>query len=126
MTDIFYEAVIDTAIVVDALAGRKEAMTELSRVARPSISRISWLEIMAGAPPQAREETEAFLGRFLMREVTAEVAQRAARLRSHRPALGLPDALVFATAQEHGAILVTRNTRDFPAQMPGVRVPYNL
>ncbi len=126
MTDIFYETVIDTAIVVDALTGRKEAAEELRRVARPSISRITWLEIMAGAPADARAETEYFLSRFLVREVTGEVARRAADLRLHRASLSLCDALVFATAQEHGAILVTRNTKDFPAQMPGIRVPYTL
>ena len=38
----------------------------------------------------------------------------------------LLDALILATAQIYGAILVTRNTRDFPATMPGIRVPYTL
>lgn len=37
----------------------------------------------------------------------------------------LLDALILATAQTSGAILVTRNTEDFP-EMPGVRVPYKL
>lgn len=126
MTDLFYATVIDTAIVVDALAGRNEAAVELRRVARPSISRITWLEVMAAAPADVRAETEYVLSRFVIREVTAEVARRAADLRFHRPSLSLCDALVFATAQEHGAILVTRNTKDFPAQMPGIRVPYTL
>ena len=38
----------------------------------------------------------------------------------------LLDAMILATAQVNGAILVTRNTTDFPAQMPGIRVPYVL
>ena len=38
----------------------------------------------------------------------------------------LLDAFILATAQVNGAILVTRNTKDFPATMPGVRVPYTL
>lgn len=38
----------------------------------------------------------------------------------------LLDALILATAQTSGAILVTRNTEDFPETMPGVRVPYKL
>jgi predicted nucleic acid-binding protein len=37
----------------------------------------------------------------------------------------LLDAYIFATAQVNGSILVTRNTKDFPAQTPGIRVPYN-
>jgi hypothetical protein len=38
----------------------------------------------------------------------------------------LLDAMILATAQVNGAILVTRNTKDFPANMPGIRVPYTL
>ena len=38
----------------------------------------------------------------------------------------LIDAFILATAQVSGAILITRNTKDFPANMPGIRVPYNL
>jgi predicted nucleic acid-binding protein len=38
----------------------------------------------------------------------------------------LLDAMILAAAQVNGAILVTRNTRDFPANMPGIRVPYTL
>ncbi len=38
----------------------------------------------------------------------------------------LLDAIILATAQVNGAILITRNTHDFPAAMPGVRVPYTL
>jgi predicted nucleic acid-binding protein len=36
----------------------------------------------------------------------------------------LPDAIIWAAAQSEDRILVTRNTRDFPAEDPGVRVPY--
>jgi predicted nucleic acid-binding protein len=38
----------------------------------------------------------------------------------------LMDAMVLATAQVNGAILITRNTKDFPAEMTGIRVPYTL
>ena len=36
------------------------------------------------------------------------------------------DAYILATAQVNGAILVTRNTKDFPVAMPNIRVPYEL
>lgn len=36
------------------------------------------------------------------------------------------DAIILSTAQIRGRVLVTRNTRDFPAEMPGIRVPYQL
>jgi len=38
----------------------------------------------------------------------------------------LPDAIVWASAQQHSLLLVSRNTKDFPASEPGVRVPYKL
>ena len=47
------------------------------------------------------------------------------RLRRERR-LKLPDALIWATARRHGSLLVTRNTKDFPKDDPGVRVPYSI
>jgi len=113
-----------TSIVIDTLSGHHLAIGELRRASRPWISRITWLEIMASAPAGAREETETFLGNFAIREITPEIARRAANMRSDRPDLSLPAALIFASAQDQGAILVTRNIKDFPANIPGIRVPY--
>ena len=78
----------------------------------------------AQAPALARDETERFLSHFAIRVLTPEIARRAVTLKAERPALGMAAALVFASAQEHGAILVTRNVADFPAHIPGIRVPY--
>jgi hypothetical protein len=36
----------------------------------------------------------------------------------------VPDAVVFATAQAESAILVTRSSGVFPADSPGIRIPY--
>ena len=36
----------------------------------------------------------------------------------------LMDAYILVTAQVNGAILITRNTKDFRAEMPGITVPY--
>jgi predicted nucleic acid-binding protein len=38
----------------------------------------------------------------------------------------LPDAIVWASARTESALLVTRNTKDFPEADPGVRVPYTI
>jgi len=38
----------------------------------------------------------------------------------------LPDAIIWASAQSQDALLVTRNARDFPANAPDVRIPYQL
>jgi predicted nucleic acid-binding protein len=51
------------------------------------------------------------------------IAQRAVELRKHGK-MKLPDAIIWASAQENAMLLVTRNTRDFPKNDPGIRVPY--
>jgi hypothetical protein len=40
--------------------------------------------------------------------------------------INLPDALIWATAQVNDRLLISRNTKDFSADEPGVRVPYEL
>jgi predicted nucleic acid-binding protein len=120
VTDIYF----DTNIIIDALARRKQALDELRRASRPWISRMTWIEVLAGVPPPARDETERYMANYSIRELSPEIARRAANLRFHKPSLKLPDAVIFASAQEHGAILVTRNVKDFPANMPGIRIPY--
>lgn len=120
MSDIYF----DTNIIIDALARKQQALDELRRASRPWISRITWIEVLAGMPAPARRETEQYLQNYSICELSPEIARRAADLRFNKRSLKLPDAVIFASAQEHGAILVTRNIRDFPANMPGIRVPY--
>jgi predicted nucleic acid-binding protein len=40
--------------------------------------------------------------------------------------LKLPDAIGWASARLNEALLVTRNTKDFPAHESGVRIPYQV
>lgn len=120
MSDLYF----DTNIIIDALARRRQALAELRHASRAFISRITWIEILAGAPTPARQETEQYLNRYFIRELTPEIARRVADLRFNKRSLKLPDAVIFASAQEHGAILVTRNVKDFPAATPGIRIPY--
>ncbi|MCW1382701.1 type II toxin-antitoxin system VapC family toxin [Novosphingobium sp. KCTC 2891] len=117
--------VFDTCIVADWLAGRIEAAGELSRYPRCRISRVTWTELLAGEPLETRDHVRNLIAPFEVVEVDGRIAEAAADLR-YRIGLNLLDALVLATAQVGGSILVTRNTRDFPATMPGVRVPYAL
>lgn len=116
----------DTSIVIDALCGIEAARAELRRAQRPWISRVVWIEVMSKLTVETARETEAFLAGFSIDELDSEIADRAAALRRERPRLKLPDAVVLATSMVRGRILVTRNTQDFPAQMPGIRVPYTL
>lgn len=120
----------DTNIVIDALAGFAPARAELQRAiglgSRPWISRMAWIEVMSKGNEALVREMEAFLSHFGLDEIDEEIAQRAAALRRERPRLKSPDAIILATAQTRGRVLITRNTKDFPAEMPGIRVPYTL
>ena len=120
------DAQFDSDILIDALNGVEAARSEIRRAGRKSVSRISWTEVMTAADPVSVKAVEAFLGCFAVEEVGDAVARRAAALRAERKGLTLCDALVLATAQIGGRILVTRNIKVFPAAMPGIRVPYTL
>ncbi len=120
----------DADIVIDALLGLDLAKGELRRATsgrgRAWLSRMTWMDVMAVAEEKALRETEAFLSGFAVDEIDEEIAGRAAALRRDRPALGAADAIAFASALVRGRVFVTRNIQDFPAAMPGIRVPYNL
>lgn len=78
----------------------------------------------------AEDAAEEQAGREVLRlfdvvELSPDIAQAAVELRKERR-LRLPDAIVLATAFQHGCALVTRNTRDFDEHWPEVRVPYRL
>mgnify|MGYP001604148531 CR=1 FL=1 len=115
----------DTNIVIDWLRRRPQARAELARYKRHRISRITWTEVLAGEPLETRSYAQELISPFEVVEIDARIAAAAADIR-FRAKMKLLDALILATAQVSGAILVTRNTQDFPAQMPGIRVPYIL
>jgi predicted nucleic acid-binding protein len=120
----------DANIVIDALAGYEPARSEIRRAStrggRPWVSRMVWIEVMSKGSGEALRRAEVLLSGFGVDEVDAEIADRAASLRRDRPRLKSPDAIVLATALLRGRVLVTRNIKDFPAAMPGIRVPYTL
>lgn len=119
-------ALFDTWILLDALRGVDQAGFELKRYSRRFLSRISWMEVMTQAMPDQVRPAERFLGHFAIIELSEEIARSAAQLRAQRRGLTLNNAVILASAQTAGHILVTRNTSAFPVQMPGIRVPYTL
>ena len=121
---------LDANIVIDALLNHEPAHRELSRIAdsgaRMWLSRMAWIEILSKGNETAVREVLMFLAQFGLDEIDDEISHRAAALRRERARLKSPDAIILATAQLRGRVLVTRNTKDFPAEMPGIRVPYTL
>ena len=120
----------DSNIVIDALAGFAPALGEIRRASsdggRVWLSRMVWIEVLSKGTGNRLKNAEHFMSGFGIDEIDAEIAARAAALRRERPRFKSPDAIILASAQVHGRVLVTRNTKDFPAEMPGVRVPYYL
>ena len=121
MSDPFF----DTNILIDWLRDEKPAVAELTRYRRHRISRIVWTELLAGEPLERRDVVQQLIAAFEVVEIDARIATAAADVR-HRTRMKLMDAYILATAQVNGAILITRNTKDFPANMPGIRIPYTL
>ncbi len=120
----------DSNIIIDALRGFQEAEREfrraLDRGERIWASRMVWVEVLSKGSGDGLRRAERFLEGFGIDEVDQEIAARAASLRRERPRLKTPDAIILATALTRGRVLITRNIKDFPAEMPGIRVPYTL
>lgn len=117
----------DTNILIDFLKNVTAATTELKRYDREnkSIRLITWIEVMAGATPANEAETHKFLDEFLVLAITEGIAERSALIRKERR-VKLPDAIIWAPAQVRGLLLVTRNTRDYPSNSVGIRIPYQI
>jgi predicted nucleic acid-binding protein len=119
---------LDTCVLIDYLRDRTAAVDFLHRLSeRASVSVITGAELYAGVCDQAEQTLiDALLTRLLVRDVDLAIARLAGRFRrDYRQSHGvaMPDALIAATAQVHGARLVTRNARHFP-MLEGLLVPY--
>ncbi|MCR4373303.1 MAG: PIN domain-containing protein [Acidobacteria bacterium] len=120
------DAVFDTNILIDYLIGREQARKELDRYPRRAISIITWMELQIGSRSEAEADViDLFLREFRVIDITRPLARRAIEIR-RRTRVRLPDAIIWATAQMDSAVLVTRNTKDFPKDDPGIRIPYRV
>jgi predicted nucleic acid-binding protein len=119
------KALLDTNVLIDFLGGAAAARKALARSDNAAISSVSWMEVVVGAPKGAEDETRKFLSRFSLVALGQPVAGRAVELRqAHR--MKLPDAIIRASAQIEGRLLVTRNSKDLSVSDPGVRMPYRI
>jgi predicted nucleic acid-binding protein len=118
-------ALFDTNILIDHLNAVPQARDEIARFESRAISIVTWMEVMVGATAEVAEATRRFLEGFEIIALDDAIAARAVALRrAHR--IKLPDAVIWATAQATGRLLVTRNVKDFPRGDPGIRDPYAL
>jgi hypothetical protein len=119
------KVLFDTNILIDYLSGIATAQTEIDSCLDRAISIVTWMEVMAGATPGEEPRIRAFLATFRSLPLTPEIAERSVIVRRQRK-MKLPGAIIKATAEITGRLLLTRNTRDFPSGDPGVRVPYRI
>src|SRR5260221_3697785 len=109
------EILVDTDVCIDHLRGARALKASAGVI---SYSVITRSELFAGRTNETR--VDEFLAPFREIAVDRSIAERAGRLR-RGSSLRTPDALIAATAIEHGLELVTRNRRDFEA-IPGLRL----
>jgi predicted nucleic acid-binding protein len=120
------KALFDTNILIDYLNGIEPARREIERTRDRFISIVSWMEVLAGAENAEEEDVlDMFLRDFIVLELTRRIARDAVEIRRTRR-IRLPDAIIWASARSESAVLLTRNTKDFPKGERGVRVPYTL
>ena len=116
-------ALFDTNILLDNIRGLEAAPIELSRYDDRAIGIITKIEVLVGTTPETESRERALLAEFATIPLDDAIAEETARLRrAHR--MKLPDAIIWASARCTGRLLVSGNTRDFPAGDPGVRHPY--
>lgn len=117
-------ALLDSDILLDFLDGHGAAAQEIAGYRDCRVSIISWMEVLAGARTDADEDVRrGFLAHFRVVPLTTQVAEEAVKLRrGYR--LKLPDAIIWASAITENCLLVSRNTKHFPANHAGIRFPY--
>jgi predicted nucleic acid-binding protein len=101
------DVLIDTDVFVDHLRGATELRPGRHRV---SYSVVTRAELFAGTT--ATDLVSQLLAPFREFGIDRSVAERAGRI-AREARVRLPDALIAATALEHGLRVVTRNRRDF-------------
>ena len=109
----------DTDVIIDAFDGKASAGRAIADADDRLLSVVSYMELMRGA--QSRRETIE-IKRFLIRQgfsvlpLTEQVGHRAATYIEEYAlgsGLGVADALIAATAAEHGLTLCTGNAKHY-------------
>jgi predicted nucleic acid-binding protein len=107
MSGTVADLLVDTDIFIDHLRGSTELRPGRHRLHYSVITRA---ELFAGTT--ASDLAARLLAPFRELPVDRAVAERAGRIR-RETGLRMPDALIAATAVEHGLAIATRNQRDF-------------
>ena len=119
---------VDTDVLIDYLRGHQSAVDLITGTDRiVMISSLSIAELYAGVKGDDEAKTlNDFIETLEVVPVTAALAKTAGSyrkkyLKSHN--FGLADAVIAATVQQQGAVLMTLNVKHFP-MLEGVRPAY--
>jgi predicted nucleic acid-binding protein len=122
--------VLDTVALVDYYCNRPGVVPYfeliLSGQATGAYSTLAELELWQGIRPGEEERHTALLALLERVVVDGPIARRAGELRRQfgPDRLSLPDAVMAASANITGRILLTRNTRDFDALTSVIEVEF--
>ncbi|XLZ72607.1 PIN domain-containing protein [Massilia sp. SR12] len=119
------KALLDSNILMDLMNGIQAAYDEIDYDDDLAISAITWMEVVVGLNAAAVLQFEAALTQAGIRTIHTNqtISRLTAAIRQGNLRLKLPDAIVGATANAEGRLVVTRNPKDFGANQ--VRVPYD-
>lgn len=117
-------ALFDTGLLLDYLQGERRAARALEAHEHRAISVITWLELMAIAPEEQREETRGFLYSFERLSISEATADEALRLMRGHSGLTFQRALTWATARVNQLSFVTTEIGPAAKHDPLVIVPY--
>ena len=120
------KVLFDTNILVDYLRGEVKAHNELHKHIDPLISLITWMEIMVGIDEGTEQRLiDLFFSQFQIIPIDQNISKMSVDLR-RKYKMKLPDAIIWASAKVHNAVLMTRNTKDFSDEEADICYPYYL
>jgi predicted nucleic acid-binding protein len=124
-------ALVDTTVIIHYFRRTPEARAWIdAQTMRLSITPITWLEVMVGAPSKAAQATcKAILSRFAMEYLTpADMDWAMQQMESFRLShgVGVMDCLIASVAYRLQVPLYTANLRDMRVMLPQALVikPY--
>lgn len=110
---------LDTCIAIDLIRGDPRAVAAIDRLDKqPFASVVTVAELFAGFRSQSQERIgRRFFAGCRVLAIDAAIAERGGSLLRHYKAshdLDIADALIAATAEQHGLRLATLNVKHFP------------